>query len=172
VDDALADGGAGVVGVGLVVAGVVRVVGADVVVVLLAGGAAGVGFAAHPAVALGAADAGAERVVGAAVLALVLVVFDVAALAADALGGFPHLHADQRLVGVLAGGPGPVLARDRLDLPLAGALAGAGVAGPADDDFAGVLGVGQDAVDAAGGPRPAVLAGRPLLVQPLRDGVG
>lgn len=49
---------------------------------------------------LGAADPGAQGVVGPSA-ALVLVVFDVAALAPDGLGCFPHLHADEGGVGVV-----------------------------------------------------------------------
>jgi hypothetical protein len=63
-------------------------------------------------------------------------------------------------VGVLGGGPGPVLA-GQLDNPgFALAAARAGVGGAAEHDPAGVLGVAQDAVDRAGGPRQALSGGR------------
>jgi hypothetical protein len=170
VDDALTEGGADVAGVLELVAGAAGVVGAGVVVVLLAGAASGVGLAGHPPVALGAADPGAQRVVRPPVPALVLVVLNVAALPAGHLGGFPQLHADQGGVLVAVGGPGPVLARHCPDFPPAGVLAVAGVAGPANNHAPGVLGVGQDAVHRADGPRPAVPGRRALPLQPLGDG--
>jgi hypothetical protein len=80
-----------VLGVGLGVAGVLRVVRAQVVDVVPGSGAAGAGDAVEPALAFVAADASAERVDGAggAGRGLVLGVADVAAFGPDGLGFLP-----------------------------------------------------------------------------------
>ena len=115
-DDLLFDAGPGVLGVGLGMAGVGRVVRAQVVDVFLAGrGAAGAGDAVHPALAFLAADPGAQRVDGAAGAGrgLVLGVADVAPLGADGLGLLPQVHADKFGVAVGLVCPGPVGAGDQ-----------------------------------------------------------
>ena len=151
-DDLFVDADAGVLGVGLGVAGVAGPVRAQVVDVGLGASPVGAGEAVHAALALVAADAGAQRVqpAGGAGRGLVLGVADVAPFGADGLGLLPQVHADQFGVAVGLIGPGPVGAGDVADFPLAWALAGAGVAGPAEHDAAGVLGVLQDVGNSAG----------------------
>ena len=152
--------------------GLLRPVRAQVVDVGLGAGPVGAGEAVHPALALVAADAGAQRVQGAlgAGRGLVLGVADVAPLGADGLGFLPQVHADQFGVPVGLICPGPVGAGDVADFPFALALAGAGVAGPAEHHPAGVLRVLQDVGDGAGAPSLAVRGRRAGPVEPAGDG--
>ena len=118
--------------------------------------------AVHAAVALVAVDLGPVGVEPAAVAAQVAgaEVHTVAAFAAGGLGFLPGADVDQGLVGVLGGGPGPVLARQGDDPLFAFAAGRPGVGGAAQHDPAGVLGVAQDAVDGAGGPGRTLAGGR------------
>ena len=139
------------------VAGVVGVVGADVVVVLLAGGAAGVGLAAHAAAGTGRSGCG--RAAGSRrrpFVRLVLVVGDVAALRPMAWA------ASHSSMLTSAGCSLPSAAQVQCSRGTARILRSPGrLPSPAlrvrpMHDLAGVLGVAQDAVDGAGRPRLAV----------------
>jgi len=93
----------------------------------------------------------------------------VAALAAGGLGFVPGADVGEGFVGVLVGGPGPVLAGQLDDSLFAFAAGRAGVGGAAEHDAAGVLGVLQDAVDGGGAPRAAFGGGRAAFGEAAGD---
>jgi hypothetical protein len=167
--------GAGVVGVGGGVAGVVGVVGAFVVAVgpgvarvFGFAGRCGARGAAHAALADPAADPTAQRIEppGQGLGRGTGVVAGGAVRGADGPGGVEHGPGNDRGVDGLLG-PDPLVGRDQA----AGAVA-AGVAAPAVDHVPGVFGVGQDG---GGGGGPPVLAVRRRVgvtagVEPIGEG--
>ena len=163
------DGGGVVRGLGLV-AGVVAVVGAQVVHVVHVGAACVVpgglaGGAVHGAAAGAAPDPTPEQVGSLGARVPGLPVGGGAVLRADPLGGVPGGPGDDRRVGRL-GAPQPLIGWDGL-----AALAGLGAAA-AEHHVPGVLGVAQDRRHPGGGPPSSRIgrrAGVVVGVEPVGD---